>query len=138
MKKLLIQLTIFMAVSAILVVPTYVFASNDLLCMATNIWHESRGEPEAGMFMVGFVTLNRVNDPRWPGTVCKVVYQPGQFLWTSRKQKPAKGKLYNKIIEIASIVMQAQETKHYGVYFDEAERKPSRNKMVVGFHEFYE
>ena len=119
--------------------PTYVFGNtNEILCMATNIYHEARGEPEAAQFMVGFVTMNRVRDPRWPNTVCKVVYQPGQFIWTKNKQYKPKGKLYNRIIEIASIVMQSEETEEYGHYFDKADTKPSRHRIIVGFHEFYD
>ena len=42
-------------------------------CLAKNIYHEARGESTAGMFAVGFVTLNRVMDSRYPNTICGVV-----------------------------------------------------------------
>ena len=145
MKKLLIQLTIFMAVSAILVAPTYVFASNDLLCMAKNIYFEARGESEAGQFMVGFVTMNRVRDSRWPDTVCKVVYQDNQFEWTqnTHSNTPFKGELFNRMIYIASIVIQANTVNHYGYYFKGVGHKSRFFKdktllAIVGNHEFYE
>jgi spore germination cell wall hydrolase CwlJ-like protein len=47
----------------------------ELLCLARNIFYESGGEPEAGKIAVGVVTLNRVEDPRFPKTVCEVVKQ---------------------------------------------------------------
>jgi spore germination cell wall hydrolase CwlJ-like protein len=47
----------------------------ELMCLARNIFFESRGEPEAGKIAVGVVTLNRVEDPRFPKTVCEVVKQ---------------------------------------------------------------
>lgn len=47
----------------------------ELLCLARNIFHESGNEPEAGKIAVGVVTLNRVDDPRFPKTVCEVVKQ---------------------------------------------------------------
>jgi spore germination cell wall hydrolase CwlJ-like protein len=44
-------------------------------CLAENIYYESRNEDIRGQFAVGSVTLNRVNDGRFPGTVCDVVKQ---------------------------------------------------------------
>jgi spore germination cell wall hydrolase CwlJ-like protein len=44
-------------------------------CLAENIYYESRNEDIRGQFAVGAVTLNRVNDGRFPSTVCDVVKQ---------------------------------------------------------------
>jgi spore germination cell wall hydrolase CwlJ-like protein len=44
-------------------------------CLAENIYYESRNEDIRGQFAVGSVTLNRVNDGRFPSTVCDVVKQ---------------------------------------------------------------
>jgi spore germination cell wall hydrolase CwlJ-like protein len=44
-------------------------------CLAENIYYESRNEDIRGQFAVGSVTLNRVNDSRFPRTVCDVVKQ---------------------------------------------------------------
>ena len=54
-----------------------------VICLALNIYHEARGEPIEGQRAVASVTLNRTLDPRWPSTVCGVVYDPQQFSWTS-------------------------------------------------------
>jgi N-acetylmuramoyl-L-alanine amidase len=51
-------------------------------CLALNIYFESRGEPEEGQIAVAHVTLNRVQNSRFPDTICAVVYQPKQFSWT--------------------------------------------------------
>ena len=53
-----------------------------LACLKANIFHEARGESIEGQRLVGFVTLNRVADRRWPNTICEVVYQRAQFSWT--------------------------------------------------------
>lgn len=58
-------------------------------CLALNVYHESRGESLMGRMMVAQVTMNRAADPRWPDTVCEVVYQDrkpdsnfnAQFSW---------------------------------------------------------
>lgn len=44
-------------------------------CLAKNIFYEARSESIQGQFAVASVTLNRANDPRFPGTVCEVVKQ---------------------------------------------------------------
>lgn len=49
--------------------------SHQVHCMATNLYHEARNQPELGQRAVASVVMNRVNDSRFPDTVCKVVYQ---------------------------------------------------------------
>lgn len=44
-----------------------------LMCLALNIYHESRGEITAGQIAVANVVMTRVNDVRYPDTVCGVV-----------------------------------------------------------------
>jgi len=44
-------------------------------CMALNIYYETRGSSLADSFAVADVVLNRVEDTRYPDTVCDVVYQ---------------------------------------------------------------
>lgn len=55
----------------------------DINCMARAVYHEARGEPNAGQSAVAHVILNRVADQKnghyHPDTICGVVYAPGQF-----------------------------------------------------------
>ena len=44
-------------------------------CMALNIYYESRGSNLADKAAVADVVLNRVNDTRYPNTVCELVKQ---------------------------------------------------------------
>jgi len=53
-----------------------------LYCGAQNIYHESRGESNLGQIAVAHVVRNRVESPKYPNTICKVVWQPKQFSWT--------------------------------------------------------
>lgn len=50
-------------------------ASAERECLARAVYHESRGEPEAGQWAVASVIINRVNSPRYPDSVCDVVFQ---------------------------------------------------------------
>lgn len=62
-----------------------------LLCLALNIFHESRGELVPGQYAVAQVTMNRADND--PSKVCQVVYAPKQFSWTHQKvgkRNPAK------------------------------------------------
>ena len=52
-----------------------------LACLSLNVYHEARGEPEAGQLAVAYVTLNRANTKRMK--VCDVVVEPHQFSWTT-------------------------------------------------------
>jgi spore germination cell wall hydrolase CwlJ-like protein len=54
---------------------TQVVDPKELNCLARNIFFEARGEPYEGKVAVGIVTLNRVQDERWPNSVCDVVNQ---------------------------------------------------------------
>lgn len=55
-------------------------------CLALNIFHEANGHTE-DMRAVGHVTINRVKSRQYPDTVCGVVYQRGQFSWTTQKSR---------------------------------------------------
>lgn len=46
------------------------------------MYYEARGEPRAGKIAVALVTINRVDDKRYPSTICGVVFQKKQFSWT--------------------------------------------------------
>lgn len=52
-----------------------------VLCLAMNLYHEARGESLAGRLAVGFSTMNRVADKRYPDTVCGVVKQAKYHGW---------------------------------------------------------
>lgn len=65
------------------VVPPHpILDDRQLACLQKNVYFEARGEGRAGMRAVANATMNRVKDPRFPKTVCDVVYQPSQFSWT--------------------------------------------------------
>lgn len=56
-------------------------------CLTRNVYYEARGEPFRGKVAVALVTLNRVDNPKYPKTICGVVYQKNQFSWTHLKPK---------------------------------------------------
>ncbi len=50
-------------------------SSKQMSCLAEALYFEARGEPIKGQLAVGEVVLNRVEDPRYPDSICKVVNQ---------------------------------------------------------------
>ena len=50
----------------------------ELYCLAKNIYFESRNQPKLGQIAVAQVTMNRVNSPKFPNSVCGVVQQGGE------------------------------------------------------------
>ena len=53
-----------------------------LMCLAVAVFFEARGEPTMGQYAVAEVIMNRVEDDRYPDTVCGVVFQDHQFSFT--------------------------------------------------------
>lgn len=68
-------------------------------CFALNLYHESRGEGYEGKLAVGMVVINRLNSPKYPKTVCGVIYQrlgkKYQFSWVGQLSKESLSKKKN-------------------------------------------
>ena len=55
---------------------------SEVECLSLNMYHEARNQGTAGLLAVSNVVLNRVNDERFPDTVCGVVKQgPTRQSW---------------------------------------------------------
>ena len=80
-----------------------------LKCLALNIYHEARSEPPVGRYAVAWVTLNRVEHEKFRDTICKVVYQPGQFSWTEdgKSDKAYEKEAFKEAMKIAEDVYYA-------------------------------
>lgn len=86
----------------------------DLICMARNVYHEARGEILEGQLAVAFLTLNRVESPRFPDTVCDVVTEDRgpkpwdcQFSWwcDGKSDVPTDQDAYETAIMISLAAM---------------------------------
>ena len=91
--------------SVIITQPTYkhVIPTNDLQCMAENIYYEAATQSYAGKIAVGQVVLNRLKTNGYPSTICGVIYEGSQnihttscqFSWTCMPRKAIdKSSLY--------------------------------------------
>jgi large subunit ribosomal protein L33 len=54
--------------------------SSEIECLSRAVYYEARGEPVEGQLAVAQVIVNRTeSDGRFPGTICGVIRQRGQF-----------------------------------------------------------
>jgi len=80
----------------------------DLFCLAKNIFHEAGVEDLIGKYAVAQVTLNRVDNRRYPNTICDVVMQPYQFSWAndrSQRWTHPRGPLWEQSKAVAELVL---------------------------------
>ncbi|MDX1432218.1 MAG: cell wall hydrolase [Gammaproteobacteria bacterium] len=119
----------------------------ELHCLALNIYHEARGESLEGKLAVGRVTINRVRSPRYPDSVCRVVWQRGQFSWTrdGRPDRPYNLAAWEEALRIARIAAELDEdaavgraTHYHAVYVRPSWARVYRRVRRIGRHVFYE
>jgi spore germination cell wall hydrolase CwlJ-like protein len=117
-------------------------------CLAENIYYEAGFEPHAGKVAVALVTLNRMQDPRFPKDICGVVKQKTtsvcQFSWFCHKVSIKNKEVYEDAKEVAVYVYANYEnlkdiTK--GALYYHADYVSPRWKLekttVIGRHIFY-
>ena len=122
------------------------YPAAQLHCLALNIYHEARGETEAGKFAVAAVTMNRVRSNKFPDDVCSVVWQRRQFSWTKdgRSDMPREIRAWKHALWIANIVMNfnPDSVVDDATYFHSTAANPRWAKVKrfvtrLGRHYFY-
>jgi spore germination cell wall hydrolase CwlJ-like protein len=130
-----------------------------IMCLALNIYFESRDQDIVGQIAVAEVVMNRVEDPRYPDDICKVVMQGPvytktafpvrhkcQFSWyCDGKSDKAKDKeafawayLIAKLVTTTNYTPVTKGATHYHadyIFPDWAETKILTT--VIGNHAFY-
>ena len=117
-------------------------------CLADNIYHEAGFEPNDGKVAVALVTLNRMQDPRFPKDICGVVKQRTtsvcQFSWFCNKVSIKNKDAYEKAKEVAIYVYANYENLKditSGALYYHADYVNPRWKLekttVIGRHIFY-
>jgi spore germination cell wall hydrolase CwlJ-like protein len=114
-------------------------------CLAKNVYYESRGEPHKGQLAVALVTLNRVEDPRYPKSICGVVYQKHQFSWTKNYKLQRSNVNQDQWKKAREVAMQAYMDRdilgHFNAtHFHNASVSPRwklRKVAKINNHTFY-
>lgn len=82
--------------------------SEEMQCLAGTVYFESKGETLAGQLAVARVVLARAESPRFPDSICGVVYQPKQFSFVRGGKMPRINKSHShwhNAVAIAKIAM---------------------------------
>ena len=129
-----------------------------LMCLALNVYFEARSENMASQVAVSLVVMNRVEDHRFPNTVCgvvkqgltykndKVVLGRCQFSWycDGKSDKPTNKKAWFQAKEIASIVLDGgvfdftEGATHYHAYYVYPSWRKTKTKVArIDSHIFY-
>lgn len=122
-----------------------------LVCMARNMYYESRGQSQKGQLAVGHVVLNRVKHRYYPNSVCRVVKQGGikgpcQFSWycDGRSNQPGDAKTYSKMLDLSLKVLSGETTDptNGANMFHATSVRPSwarkaQSRGQIGDHKFY-
>ena len=135
-------------------------------CLALNMYHEARGQGTAGELAVTTVVMNRVNDSRFPNTICGVVKQgptrPSwkdpkilfpikhkcQFSWycDGKSDKPRNKKTYAKMLDFADAILNNKllylditdgATHYHADYVNPSWAKTKTKTVEIQDHIFY-
>ncbi len=118
-------------------------------CVALAMYWEARGEGQRGMVAVGSVVLNRVEDNRFPDSVCGVVHQGGetppcQFSWwcDGKSDRPTHEDMWATSLSLADqlLVARPHDPTHGALFFHNTSiKRPWRRERTarIGNHVFY-
>ena len=116
---------------------------SELECLAKVVLYEAGSEPRAGQLAVAQVVMNRVRSPRFPNSICGVVYQRGQFS-AIRSFSPPRGARWNRAMALAREVTSGAAAPVVGraLYFHATRVRPAFARTQVrvaqiGGHVFY-
>jgi len=84
--------------------------NRELKCLADNIYYEAGNQSTQGKLAVAAVTINRVKSPKFPKSVCAVVYQRTkrvcQFSWVCEGKKSVRSaQQYSESKKVAEKVL---------------------------------
>lgn len=131
-------------VSQIVALPS-VDLDEDMRCLATAVYFESKGEPLEGQLAVAQVILNRVASGNYPSSICGVVYQRSQFsfAWDKRPDRPSNSTAWRTAQAIAVIAATDnwREIVPDATHFHATRVAPGWHRLkrvsTVGNHVFY-
>ena len=121
-------------------------------CLTEALYFEARGETLKGIFGVAEVILNRVDHPRYPSTVCKVVNQGTgeqyrcQFSYTcdGRPENMRDERAHRVVGKIAKIMVDGAPRKltKGATHYHTKSVNPKWAKVfprttTIGYHHFY-
>lgn len=121
-------------------------------CLSEALYFEARGETARGMFGVAEVILNRVDDPRYPDSVCGVINQGTgakfrcQFTYTcdGRPETMREAGARDLVGKVARIMLDGapRQLTNGATHYHTKSVKPRWSRVfprtaTIGYHHFY-
>lgn len=110
-------------------------------CLGEAVYRETRGESYRGQLAVAQTVINRTRHPRFPPTICGVVFHRGQFSWTKGWVRGDWRADHNSYQVARVALMGTHSLKNFkALYFHNHTVKPPWNKKFlarIGNHTFY-
>lgn len=122
-------------------------------CLTEALYFEARGESIKGIFAVGEVVLNRVDNAQYPDDVCGVIYQGTgkryqcQFTYScdGRKEVVSEPKAWKKVGKIAQLLLNGTAPRDLtdgATHYHTKAVKPRWARVfprtaTIGYHHFY-
>lgn len=121
-----------------------VYSSKSQDCLARAMYFESNRSSRDGMVAVGSVVMNRVASPDFPGTICEVVGQKGQFAPGVMTKPMTEAASLARVREASAAVIAGERHPHVGkarffhaLYYD-ADFNNMHYTVSAGGNAFYE
>jgi len=127
--------------------------TEELHCLALNVYFEARSETQTGKIAVAMVTLNRAGHRQFPDTVCGVVRQGGsearyrcQFSWycDGKDDEPRRDGLWRQAQEVARKVVftRVEDPTGGALFFHATHVNPDWSRRLrrttrIGGHVYY-
>ena len=99
-------------------------------CLALNIYFEARGASQVDKEAVGHVTVNRAKSRYFASTICGVVYQRGQFSWTTDRNSdvPREPQAWESAQQLAEEILSgdaADPSRNATYFYDHRRVRPA-------------
>lgn len=126
--------------------------ASELECLTQAVYFEARGESARGQHAVATVIMNRVKNPKFPSTVCGVVYQGANrrhgcqfsFACDGRAERVVENSAWERARKVAARALSGAVLRDVGgaTHFHTTEVAPAWGSRMlrtaqVGLHVFY-
>jgi N-acetylmuramoyl-L-alanine amidase len=119
-------------------------SEREIQCIAQAVYHEARGEPFEGQRAVAHIVINRAAVPKFPASICGVVYQRGQFSSLRHRPPVVDRAAWAVALTVARLALEDRDgdPSRGATYFDHAGGRPPWLHavvliVVIGDHAFY-
>lgn len=110
-------------------------------CLAEAVYREARGETYRGQLAVAQTVINRTRVAIFPASICKVVFQRGQFSWTKGWKSDWRADYQSYQVARVALMGTHSMKDFKALWFHNISVKPDWNHKkkiaTIGNHIFY-